>query len=119
MAPYIVPDSLAVLVQVFLAVEDDQFVQQVTIVYELTTVITSANFYTTDRKKVGLACTGHSIDPDVLSVFSKMKLQDLLNGGIIIDASVSSFQILGHSAFVDQAAEPQICFKPIVESFMY
>ena len=39
-----------------------------------------------------------------------MKFQDLFNGGIIVDASVAGFQILGQSTFIDQAAEPQILF---------
>ena len=46
-----------------------------------------------------------------------MKFQDLINGGIIVDASVAGFQILGQSTFIDQAAEPQICFEPVVECF--
>lgn len=115
--PCTVPDPLTVLVQVFLAVEDEQFVQQVTIVYELTTVITSVCFHTTGRQKIRLAGTGDSIDPDVLPILSEMKFQDLFNGGIIVDASVAGFQILGQSTFIDQAAEPQICFKPVVECF--
>src|SRR5699024_10150870 len=115
--PCIVPDPLTVLIQIFLPVENDQFVQQVTIVYELTTVITSACFHTTGRQEIRLAGTGDSIDPDVLPVLSEMKFQDLINGGIIVDASVAGFQILGQSTFIDQAAEPQICFKPVVECF--
>ena len=92
--PCIVSDPLTILVQVFLAVEDDQFVQQVTIVYELTTVITSACFHTTGRQEIRLAGTGDSIDPDVLPVLSEMKFQDLINGGIIVDASVAKAPLL-------------------------
>ena len=48
-----------------------------------------------------------------------MKFQDLFNSGIIIDAPVAGFQVLSYSPFVDQAAEPQICFKPLIEVSMY
>src|SRR5699024_6257651 len=56
-------------------------------------------------------------DPDVLPILSEMKFQDLFNGSIIVDTSVACFQILGQGPLIDQAAEPQICFKPIVECF--
>ena len=115
--PCIVPDPLTVLIQVFLAVEDNQFVQQVTIVYELTTVITSACFHTTGRQEIRLAGTGDSIDPDVLPVLSKVEFQNLINSDIIIDTPVTGFQVLGCSAFVDQTAEPQICFKSLIDGF--
>ena len=73
--------------------------------------------YGTGRQEIRLAGTGDSIDPDVLPILSEMKFQDLFNSGIIIDAPVAGFQVLSHSPFVDQAAEPQICFKPVVECF--
>ena len=85
-----------VLVQVFLPVEDDQFVQQIAIVYKLTTVITPARFYTTGRQEIGLTSTGDSIDSHILPVFSKVECQDLFNSGIIINASVAGFQVLGY-----------------------
>lgn len=44
--PCIVPDPLAVLVQIFLPVEDDQFVQQIATVYKLAAVIVPACLYT-------------------------------------------------------------------------
>lgn len=43
--PGIVLDSFTVSVQVFLAVKDEQLVQQATIVYELTPIITPAGFH--------------------------------------------------------------------------
>ena len=98
--PCIVPDPLTVLIQIFLPVENNQLVQQVAIVYKLTAVITFARFYTTGRQEIRLACAGDSIDPDVLLVLSEMKFQDLINGGIIVDASVAGFQILGQSTFI-------------------
>ena len=49
--PCIVPDPLAVLVQIFLPVEDDQFVQQIAIVYKLAAVIAPACLYTTGRQE--------------------------------------------------------------------
>lgn len=61
--PCIVPDPLAVLVQIFLPVEDDQFVQQIAIVYKLAAVIVPACLYTTGRQEIGLACASDSIDP--------------------------------------------------------
>ena len=46
-----------------------------------------------------------------------MELQDLLYRSIIIDSSVPGLEVLDLSPFIDQAAEPQICFKSIVERF--
>jgi len=115
--PCIVPDPLTVLVQIFLPVENNQFVQQIAIVYKLTAVITPACFHTTGRQEIGLASTGDSIDPHILPVLSEVEFQDLFNSGIIIDAPVTGFQILRHSPLIDQAAEPQIGFKPLIEGF--
>src|SRR5699024_7936703 len=115
--PCIVPDPLTVLIQIFLPVENDQFVQQITIVYKLTAIVAPACFYTTGRQKIGLASASDSIDPHILPVLSKVECQNLFNGGIIIDAPVAGFQVLSYSPFVDQAAEPQICFKPLIEGF--
>ena len=88
----IVPDPLAVLAQIFLPVEDDQFIQQIAIVYKLTAVIAPTCLYTTGRQEIGLARAGNSIDPYILPVFSKVKFQDLFNSGIIIDAPVAGFR---------------------------
>ena len=76
--PCIVPDPLTVLVQIFLPVEDDQFVQQIAIVYKLAAVIAPACLYTTGRQEIGLSCTGDSIDPYILPVLSEVEFQDLL-----------------------------------------
>ena len=107
----IVPDLLAVLVQIFLSVKNNQLVQQIAIVYKLAAVVAPACFHTTRREKIGLARTGDAVDPHILPVFSEVEFQDLLNRGIIIDAPVAGFQIFGLCAFIDQAAEPQIGFK--------
>ena len=95
--PCIVPDPLTVLVQIFLPVEDDQFVQQIAIVYKLAAVIAPACLYTAGRQEIGLACAGDSIDPYILPVLSEVEFQDLFNSGIIIDATVTGFQVLSHS----------------------
>ena len=90
--PRIIPDPLAVLVQIFLPVENNQFVQQVAIVHKLTAVITPACLYTTGRQEIRLASTGDSINPYILSVLSEVEFQDLFNSGIIIDATIAGFQ---------------------------
>ncbi len=115
--PCIVLNHFTVLAQIFLTVEDNQFIQQIAVVYKLTAVIAPTCFYTTGRQKVGLACASHSIDPDVLPVLSKVEFQNLINSDIIIDTPVTGFQVLGCSAFVDQTAEPQICFKSLIDGF--
>src|SRR5699024_7499111 len=114
--PRIVSDSLTIFAQVFLPVENNQFVQQVAIVYKFTAVITFAGLYAACRQEVGFASTGDPIDPHILPVLSDVEFQDLFNCGIIIDAPVAGFQVLSHSPLVDQAAEPQIGFKPFIES---
>ena len=91
--PCIVPDSLAVLAQISLAIEDDQLIQQIAIVYKLTAVIVPACFYTTSRQKVGLANTGDSIDPHILPLLCEVEFQDLFNSDIIIDVSVAGFRV--------------------------
>ena len=115
--PRIIPDPLAVLVQIFLPVENNQFVQQVAIVHKLTAVITPACLYTTGRQEIRLASTGDSINPYILSVLSKVEFQDLFNSGVIIDATIAGFQFFSHSTLIDQAAEPQVRFKPLIEGF--
>ena len=67
----IVPDPLVVLAQIFLPVEDDQFIQQIAIVYKLTAVIAPTCLYTTGRQEIGLARAGNSIDPYILPVSAK------------------------------------------------
>ena len=71
--PGIVPNLFAVLIQIFLTVKDNQFVQQIAVVYKLTAVITSACFCTTGRQEEGLACAGYSIDPNVLPILSEVE----------------------------------------------
>ena len=117
--PCIVPDPLTVLVQIFLPVEDDQFVQQIAIVYKLAAVIAPACLYTTGRQEIGLSCTGDSIDPYILPVLSEVEFQDLLNRGIIIDATIAGFQVFSHSPLIDQAAEPQVGFNRLLRVSMY
>lgn len=117
--PRIVSDSLTIFVQIFLPVDNNQFVQQVAKVYKLTTVITPAGFFVADRQEVGLARTGDSINPHIMPVLSKVKFQDMFNSGIIIDASVTGFQVLSRSPLVDRAAEPQIGFKSLIEGLRF
>ena len=90
--PCIISNSLAVFVQIYLPVGDDQFVHQIAIVYKLAAVITPACLYTTGRQEIGLACAGDSLDSHILPVLSEMELQDLFNSGIIIDATIAGFQ---------------------------
>ena len=62
--PCIVPDPLTVLIQIFLPVEDDQFVQQIAIVYKLAAVIAPACLYTTGRQEIRYCCRGSPVFSD-------------------------------------------------------
>lgn len=71
--PCIVPDPLPVPVQVFLAAENDQLVQQNAVIHKFTAVITPACFYAAGRQEIGLAGAGNPIDPDILSAFNEVE----------------------------------------------
>ena len=71
--PCIVPDPLPVPVKIFLAAENDQFVQQIAVIHKFTAVITSACFYAAGGQEIGLAGTGNPIEPDILPVLNKVE----------------------------------------------
>ena len=84
--PGIILDPLTILIEIFLAIQDDQFIQQITVIHELTAVIPAAGFHTACGKEIGFACTGYAIDSHILSILSEVELQDLLHRSIIIDS---------------------------------
>ena len=117
--PRIIPDSLTVLVQIFLSVKDDQFVQQIAIAYKLAAVIAPARLYTTGRRETGLARAGDSIDSHILPVLSEVKFQDLFNSGIIIDASIAGFQVFSHSPLLIRLLSHRLVSNRLLRVSMY
>lgn len=54
--PRIVLNAFTISVQVFLPVQNDQLVQQVAVINELTTLVPAARFHTAGRKEIRFAC---------------------------------------------------------------
>ena len=109
--PRIVLNAFTISVQVFLAVQNDRFVQQVAVINELTAVVPAACFHTAGGKEIRFACSCDSINTDILTILRKVKFKYLLYCSIIIDPSISGLQIFHQRPFIDQTAESQIGFK--------
>lgn len=109
--PRIVLNAFTISVQVFLTVQNDQFVQQVAVINELTAVVPAARFHTAGGKKIRFACSCDSINTDILTILRKVEFKYLLYCSIIIDPSISGLQIFHQRPSIDQTAESQVGFK--------
>ena len=87
--PRIVLNAFTIPVQVFLPIQNDQFVQQVAVINELTAVVPAARFYAAGGKEIRFACSCDSINTDILTILRKVKFKYLLYCSIIIDPSIS------------------------------
>ena len=98
-------------VQVFLTVQNDQFIQKIAVINELTAIVPAACFYTAGRNEIRFSGSCDSINANILSVLRKVEFKYLLYCSIVIDPPVSGLQIFCQRTFIDQAAESQIGFK--------
>ena len=109
--PHIVLNAFTISVQVFLTVQNDQFIQKIAVINELTAIVPAACFYTAGRNEIRFSGSCDSINANILSVLRKVEFKYLLYCSIVIDPPVSGLQIFCQRTFIDQAAESQIGFK--------
>lgn len=62
--PRIVLNAFTISVQVFLTVQNDQFIQKIAVINELTAIVPAACFYTAGRKEIRFSGSCDSINAD-------------------------------------------------------
>lgn len=96
----IVLNALTISVQVFLPVQNDQFIQKIAVINELTAIVPAACFYTAGRKETRFSGSCDSINANILSVLRKVEFKYLLYCSIVIDPPVSGLQIFCQRTFI-------------------
>ena len=107
--PGIVFQLLPVLVQIVAAAQDEQFIQQVTVIHKHTAVVAVAGFVAKRRHEVGLACFGNAIDANIQPFLGKAERKQLLNHSVIVAPLAAGDEVLRDCTLVNELAEPQVC----------
>jgi len=107
--PGIVFQLLPVLVQIVAAAQDEQFIQQVTVIHKHTAVVAVAGFVAKRRHEVGLACFGNAIDANIQPFLGKAERKQLLNHSVVVAPLAAGDEVLRDCTLVNELAEPQVC----------
>ena len=97
----IVLQLFPVFVQIVAAAQDEQLIQQVTVVHKHAAVVAAAGFIAKCRHEVGLSGLRNTVDANVQPFFGKAERQKLLHHGIVVAPLAAGDEVLRERALVN------------------